>query len=81
MASRLNQASETAVTSSNNTIGWHPLCHLAYTRDTWVKLLRSPSDYAAAEAQLLCQTSDCAWVVWIPDHGEAVLDRRDFYCS
>jgi len=30
------------------------------------------------EALLLCQTSENEWVAWIPDHGEAVLNTRQF---
>lgn len=59
---------------------WPPLCHITYTRDTWVKLLNPPSAYAADEAKLLCQSSAEAWVGWVPNHGEVVLDRSEFYC-
>lgn len=58
---------------------WNPVCHITYTRDTWVKLLELPSEYALDEAKLLCQKSDNAWVAWVPNHGEVVLDRSDFY--
>lgn len=61
-------------------IAWPPLCHITYTRDTWVKLLNPPSPYAADEAKLLCQSSAESWVGWVPDHGEVVLDRSEFYC-
>ncbi|HSM83535.1 MAG TPA: hypothetical protein VLS96_17750 [Nodosilinea sp.] len=59
---------------------WNPVCHITYTRDTWVKLLQAPNAYAADEAKLLCQASESAWVAWVPDHGEIVLDRSHFYC-
>jgi hypothetical protein len=29
---------------------------------------------------LLCQESPDTWVAWVPDHGEVVLDRSQFYC-
>ncbi|MBE9191602.1 hypothetical protein IQ230_14850 [Gloeocapsopsis crepidinum LEGE 06123] len=60
--------------------GWNPVCQITYTRDTWVKLLQSPSEYAFDEAKLLCQESPDTWLAWVPDHGEVVLDRSDFYC-
>ncbi|MDX2212530.1 MAG: hypothetical protein SFY66_04495 [Oculatellaceae cyanobacterium bins.114] len=60
--------------------GWNPVCHITYNRDTWVKLLHTPSDYAFDEARLLCQESSNTWVAWVPDHGEIVLDRGHFYC-
>lgn len=59
--------------------GWSPVCHITYNRDTWVKLLILPSEYAFDEAKLLDQASPTTWVAWIPDHGEAVLDRSNFY--
>jgi hypothetical protein len=81
MALQLEHPSDTTtVVSSDIAASWHPVCHITYTRDTWVKLLQVPSDYAAAEAKLLCQASNDTWVVWVPDHGETVLDCSDFYC-
>ncbi len=59
--------------------GWNPVCHLTYNRDAWVKLLEPPSEYAADEALLLCQKSADSWIAWIPDHGEVVLNRSQFY--
>jgi hypothetical protein len=59
---------------------WNPVCHITYTRDTWVKLLEIQSEYAFDEAKLLCQESPDTWVVWIPDHGQAILNKSDFYC-
>ncbi|MUL38893.1 hypothetical protein [Gloeocapsopsis dulcis] len=60
--------------------GWKPVCHITYTRDTWVKLLQLPSEYAFDEAKLLCQESLDTWSAWVPDHGEVVLHRSHFYC-
>jgi len=60
--------------------GWNLVCHITYTRDTWVKVMSLPSAYAWDEAKLLCQESLNTWVAWIPDHGEVVLDRSNFYC-
>ncbi|BFM39181.1 hypothetical protein [Synechocystis sp. LKSZ1] len=59
---------------------WTPVCHMTYTRDTWVKLLALPSEYASDEAKLLCQESVNTWVAWVPSHGEIRLDRSEFYC-
>ena len=59
--------------------GWNPACCIAYTRDTWVSLTDLPSQYAAAEAKLLCQESPDSWVVWVPDHGEVLLNKSHFY--
>ncbi|XWK90266.1 MAG: hypothetical protein U7127_09505 [Phormidium sp.] len=60
--------------------GWKPVCHITYNRDAWVKLIQPPSEHSFDEAKLLCQESPDTWVAWVPDHGEIVLDRRDFYC-
>ncbi len=62
------------------TADWNPLCQITYNRDTWVKLLQPPSDYACDEAQLLCQESPTIWIAWVPNHGEVKLDRSTFYC-
>ncbi len=62
------------------TSGWNPVCHITYNRDTWVKLLQPPSDYAFEEAKLLCQESPDTWVAWVPDYGVVVLNRSCFYC-
>ncbi|NCJ08328.1 hypothetical protein GS597_17810 [Synechococcales cyanobacterium C] len=80
MSPRLNLQCETAIAPDSQISGWDAVCHITYTRDTWVKLLRAPSEYAAAEAKLLCQESPNTWVVWVPGYGEIVLDRSYFYC-
>lgn len=61
-------------------IGWNPVCHITYDRDTWVKLVQPPSVYAFDQAKLICQASSTTWIAWVPDHGEVTLDRSDFYC-
>jgi hypothetical protein len=58
---------------------WSPVCHITYTRDAWVKLFQRPSEFAEAEAKLLCQESPSTWIAWVPNHGEVVLDRSQFY--
>ena len=63
-----------------NTINWNPVCHITYNRDSWVKLNESPNTYAGEEALLLCEKSPGVWVSWIPSHGEALLDKSEFYC-
>jgi hypothetical protein len=40
----------------------------------WMKLTQLPHPFAHDEALLLCQHSPTAWVVWIPDYGEAIID-------
>lgn len=68
-------ALKSAIASSPN-----PVCHITYTRDTWVKLLPTLGEYAFDEAKLLCQESPNTWVAWVPDLGEVILDRSHFYC-
>lgn len=74
----LNQAVKLSPTTSPD--AHYPLCLITYNRDAWVKLLQLPSEYSADEAKLLCQDSDETWVAWVPDHGEVVLHRSNFYC-
>lgn len=59
---------------------WNPVCHITYTRDSWVKLIERPSEYSADEALLLCQESIDTWVAWVPAHGEVRLNRSNLYC-
>lgn len=75
----LRQTFRPQSTTDNAGSAWNLACRITYTRDTWVKLWQVPSAYAADEAKLLCQASDNAWVAWVPDHGEVVLDRSHFY--
>jgi hypothetical protein len=60
-------------------LGWRPVCHITYNRDAWVKLINPPSQFSDNEALLLCQESPDTWVAWVPDYGEIVLNRIDFY--
>ncbi|MUG95806.1 hypothetical protein F7734_26995 [Scytonema sp. UIC 10036] len=46
--------------------------------NNWVKLVELPSLYSCDEALLLCQISEDEWSAWIPDHGEAVLNSKQF---
>ena len=46
--------------------------------NTWVQLLELLNPFCHDEALLLCQESNSEWVVWIPDHGEAVLHVSQF---
>ncbi|UAJ72412.1 hypothetical protein IQE94_15270 [Synechocystis sp. PCC 7339] len=82
MSPQMNLFNVTASMPVNDmAVGWHAFCHIiTYNRDTWVKLLEIPGDYAFDEAKLLCQDSSTTWVAWVPDHGEVVLDRSNFYC-
>ncbi|GAX40110.1 hypothetical protein NIES4075_10720 [Tolypothrix sp. NIES-4075] len=45
---------------------------------TWVKLLELPSTFSFDEALLLCQVTEDEWLAWIPDHGEELLNTRQF---
>lgn len=47
--------------------------------DRWVQLLALPNPYAFEAALLLCQHSEEEWVAWVPDHGEIILHREQFY--
>lgn len=62
------------------TLNQNSVCHITYSRDSWVKLIELPSEYSADKALLLCQESPEVWVAWVPDHGEVRLDRSNFYC-
>lgn len=42
----------------------------------WVRLRDRISPYSAEEALLLCENSDGSWVTWVPDYGEATLQRE-----
>ncbi|MDX2243746.1 MAG: hypothetical protein NW224_23945 [Leptolyngbyaceae cyanobacterium bins.302] len=45
----------------------------------WVKLFQAPGIFSSHEALLLCQVAREQWLAWVPDHGEIVLDREEFY--
>ncbi len=45
---------------------------------TWVKLLLLPNPFSFDEALLLCPVSTDEWLAWIPDHGETILNIRQF---
>lgn len=65
---------------NSQSLRWPPVCHITYTRDAWVKLFQSPSEFADREAKLLCQDTPGTWIAWVPNYGEVVLDRSQFYC-
>ncbi len=68
-------------TQDTTKLNWNPVCHITYTRDSWVKLFDLPSEYSSDQALLLCQESLDTWVAWVLDHGEVLLDRSNFYSS
>jgi hypothetical protein len=45
----------------------------------WVRLRDRPSDYAADSALLVCPVEEDVWIAWVPDYGEMVLPRSQFY--
>jgi hypothetical protein len=47
--------------------------------NTWVQLRDRISPHSFDQALLLCEESNQQWVAWIPDFGEAVLSRHQFY--
>ncbi len=49
-----------------------------YLTDRWVKLLELPNPYSQDEALILCKYSESEWVVWVPDHGEAIINNSQF---
>lgn len=61
-------------------LGWYPSCQVTYNRDSWVKLIDVPSEYSHDQALLLCQESSDSWIAWVPNHGEVVLEKGNFYC-
>ncbi|MFZ9736600.1 MAG: hypothetical protein ACO3EZ_01155 [Prochlorotrichaceae cyanobacterium] len=56
----------------------YPVCQITYNRDSWVRLNNLLHEYSFDEALLLCE-SDAGWLAWVPDHGEVLLHRDDFY--
>lgn len=44
----------------------------------WVQVLDLPNPFSSNQALLLCPCGPDQWVTWVPDHGEAVLSRRQF---
>jgi hypothetical protein len=45
---------------------------------TWVNLLLLPNPFSFDEALLLCPVSAYEWLAWVPDHGETILNIRQF---
>lgn len=45
----------------------------------WVQLAALPNPYSHDQALLICRHSEDEWLAWIPDHGEAILHRSEFY--
>jgi hypothetical protein len=42
----------------------------------WVQLRDLLSEYSADQALLLCEETKGRWVAWVPDYGEALLERE-----
>ena len=57
--------------------------HSSATRFTpqanqWVELRDPFPGYGYHQALLLCNSGHDQWTAWIPDHGEALLNREQF---
>ncbi len=50
----------------------------AFAAGQWVQLLTLPNPLSSDQALLLCPCGADQWVTWVPDHGEAVVSRRQF---
>lgn len=50
-----------------------------YEPGTWVDLRELPNPYSHDEALLLCQSAENQWIAWIPNHGETILHRHQFF--
>lgn len=67
--------------SQRQNLDWSSKPYLSQQKfqpDTWVHLLELPSRFSFDEALLICQLSEDEWITWIPDHGEAILNARQF---
>jgi len=56
-----------------------PSASQATSPAVWVHLAALPNPYSHDQGLLLCRHSDDEWLVWIPDYGEAILHRSEFY--
>ncbi len=62
---------------------WQPLVGYIseFAPSTWVQMREKPNPYSYDQALLLCQVTEDEWVAWVPDHGEMVLYRHQFFRS
>jgi hypothetical protein len=42
----------------------------------WVQLRDRLSEYSSVQALLLCEENEGRWVAWVPDYGQALLERE-----
>jgi hypothetical protein len=54
-------------------VGFQPQANI------WVNLRDRLSPYSFDQAFLLCEVEDGAWIAWVPDFGQAILGRHQFY--
>lgn len=78
-----SQKPDLGIRQPSPNLGWSKGSYLNeyqpdFQASTWVHLLELPNPFSHDEALLLCQSSEDEWVAWIPDHGEAVLNVRQF---
>ncbi len=46
---------------------------------SWVQLVQPSPLFGGQEALLLCQIASCQWLAWMPEYGELILGREEFY--
>ena len=46
---------------------------------SWVQLVQPSPLFGGHEAMLLCQIAPCQWLAWMPEYGELILGREEFY--
>jgi hypothetical protein len=49
------------------------------TPPVWVQLAALPNPYSHDQGLVLCRHSDDEWLVWVPEHGETILHRSEFF--
>ncbi len=72
----------TPVQGRQNNYQYHWCSRQELTAGRWVSLIKLPSPKSDDEALLLCEEEEGEdrWRVWIPNHGEAIIDTHSFAC-
>lgn len=74
------QARQTFPKTVRGELNYHWCSRQELTTGRWVSLIKLPSPMSDDEALLLCEEDDSCWRVWIPSHGEAIIDTHSFAC-